>query len=94
MTHTPDIGRLALALSLSLTLTLTLTRNPNPNLEDIGGLDVEMAEVESVHLLERRADGLDHRRYPCALELVRARLGVRFGSPRVRVRVKGLEVRG
>ena len=51
MTHSPDIGRIALALSLSLTLTLTLTRNPNPNLEDIGGLDVEMAEVESVHLL-------------------------------------------
>ena len=66
-----DIGRLALALSLSLSLSLSLTRNPNANLEDIGGLDVEMAEVESVHLLERRADGLDHRRYPCALELVR-----------------------
>ena len=51
MTHSPDIGRLALALNLSLSLSLTLTRNPNPNLEDIGGLDVEMAEVESVHLL-------------------------------------------
>ena len=71
MTHSPDIGRLALALSLSLTLTLTLTRNPNPNLEDIGRLDVEMAEFLSVHLLERRADGVDQRRYPCALELVR-----------------------